>query len=264
MRRISTALSLCLLTGIGALASSPAAWAKSGNPLEGQPAVRHRYEVRAKRFEIGPMMAISLDGWLRHTILIGAKVEYHINDYFSAGFEGGAGMGFNTGFAGEIASRYDNKNEWKDLEDRFSRIKFAGDVRLAFTPFHGKIAIFKSLFMTYDFYAFAGLGLALTGNNTNPKGENDNPDQTNEGFRLGPALGLGMRLYIKKFMALGFEVKDLMFADNLSGQDLTRGLSDSEGGNSILINGDDKSFLQHFFFGLTYTFFLPTSTAISE
>ena len=253
--------------------------------LEGQPAVRHRYELREGRFEIGPSFGFSLDRAMRHTVTIGAKLEYHFSDAFSVGADLGYGIGFNTGLASELEESYADANEsaiWDRMTKRMSDIKFQGDVRFAWTPIYGRIAVFSKLFVLYDMYAFGGVALAYTAN-SGKDGEwlpnTDQVDAANEGFRAGLALGVGMRIYFNHWIALGIEVKDLMFMDNETGADQTRGLSDTEldiyktclgGANPTScsvkahVDGDDKKFAQHWFFGLNVTFLLPMQPKVSD
>ena len=266
--------------------------------LEGQPAVRHRYELRAGRFEIGPSFGFSLDRAMRHAFTIGAKLEYHFSDAFSVGADLGYGIGFNTGLASELEGSYEKENtaaepdkgtkKWNRLTKRMSDIKFQGDVRFAWTPIYGRLAVFSKLFVLYDMYAFGGVALAYTANDgkdgewTNPttgKVNIDQVDAANEGFRAGLALGVGMRIYFNNWIAMGLEVKDLMFMDNETGADQTRGLSDSEldvyktcqqGANPAScavkpkVDSEDKKFAQHWFFGINVTFHFPMQPKVSD
>ncbi len=288
-------LSVCL--GLVLLSSTVLAQKEERRrTLEGQPAVRHRYELREGRFEIGPSFGFSLDRAMRHTFTIGAKLEYHFHDNFSVGADVGYGLGFNTGLASELEDSYADANEgpscdktknpecdqWTPLTKRMSDIKFQGDVRFAWTPIYGRIAVFSKLFVLYDMYAFGGVSLAYTAN-SGTDGDwmpnTDQVDQANEGFRAGVALGVGMRIYFNHWIAMGLEVKDLMFMDNETGADQTRGLSDSEmevyktclgGANPTsckikpLVDGEDKKFAQHWFFGLNVTFLFPLEPKVSN
>ena len=245
------------------------------NNLSEQPAVRHRYEYRQGRFEIGPAFSIALNRAFRHSILLGARLAYHITDWLSIGGDIGYGVNFDTGLTGELESRFDDSEQdrWTGAHARLSNITVAGDVRATITPWSGKLGIFSSLFLDYDFYAFGGFGFALLENDVSDGmvGIDGTPidkaavDETNSGFRPGVAWGVGMHLFWSHFVSMGLEFRDLMFSDNESGGDITRGLSDKEiAANKVLLDGDDKNFLHHFFFGVNLTFFLPTSVEISD
>lgn len=310
---------------------SSSAFAEKKNPLEGQPAIRNRYEVRDNRFEVGPSFAFSLNRNLRHSFLVGLRANYHINNYFSVGTDLAYGVGFNSGLHGELADSYalapDTANTaekdekyfdnllWQKLNNRLSDVKFAGDIRVAFTPIQGRIGAFSKLFINYDMYIFAGLGMGYTQNKGN-MGDNDDDsdfrltpgksqvpsrtdpnqsvtfspkepyfqenfadvDAANEGFRVGPAFGVGMHMLINNFLSIGVEVRDLIFEDNETGSDYTRGLSDEEkadteagtckdgstGVTCRYVGKEDRSMVQHWYFGFNFTVFFPFEVGVTR
>jgi outer membrane beta-barrel protein len=262
---------ITLLTLLLSLLVPADAFAKRVSPLEGQPAVRHRHELRKGRFEIGPSFAISLNRYVRHALTFGARMAYHINDYFSVGADVEYGVGFDTSvttkleeaFVAASSSSTAGSATWDQVHKRFADIKLQGDVRFTFTPMSGKVALFSKLFWAYDFFFFAGLGFAQTknsGDNPNDFGvkDIDKVNDANEGFRLGPTFGFGVHFFFTNWFSMGLELKDTLFADNESGGDITRGLEPNEKtANAILIDGDDKQWSNHIFVGLNFTFFFP-------
>ena len=265
------------------LVASSALAEESKNPLEGQPAVRHRYELREGRFEVGPSIAFTLNRAMRDSALFGVKLEYHISDTFSVGAEVAGGVSYNTGLANELSDSYDENKEttkWEQLEKRMSDIVMVGDIRAVWTPIYGRIAIFSKLFVLYDMYFFGGFGMAMTKNRGDQdEFGNDQVDATNEGFRPGLTLpGLGMHIYFNNWISMGLEVKNVMFEDNETGADQTRGLQDDEiaqydtcrktgstaGCTPTLVNADDRTFSMHWFMGVNVTFFLPTMPEVSR
>lgn len=316
---------------LGLVCISSVALAEKENPLEGQPAIRNRYQVRDNRVEAGLSLAFSLNRNLRHNILIGAKINYHINNYFSVGTDMAAGIGFNSGLHGELDDSYptyadDDPNHttaekdaayfdrllWDRLNNRLSDVRFAGDIRFAFTPIQGRIGLFSKVFVNYDMYIFAGLGMAMTKNHgdmgdtdsdfalrkgtqvpartgtgqatfspTAPALQEDfvNADEANEGFRVGPAFGLGMHMMFNNFLSLGVEVKNLVFEDNETGSDFTRGQADDEiadtqagkckGSNAVnsvcrYVDSQDRSMVQHWYIGLNFTVFFPLDVGVTR
>jgi outer membrane beta-barrel protein len=267
-----------LVTCLGALVlTGSTALAERKSPLEGQPAIRHRYEMRKGRFELGPAFGFTINRSLRHAILFGAKLQYHLNDWLSLGADFGYGIGIDSGLTTELKnqcgtscigsasdpSQNDDVKAWDEHQNRFSNIQLAGDIRVNFTPVAGKMGIFSKLFIGYDFYIFGGLGLAMLSN----KADNISADVdgVSQGFRVGPAFGIGMHLFFTKFFSMGVEIKDIAFSDNESGGDVTRGLSDAEiAQNKILVDGDDKQFSNHWLVGINFTFFLPAAVEMSR
>jgi outer membrane beta-barrel protein len=272
--KATTVLALTLLVASTALAERK-------NPLEGQPAVRHRHELRDSRFEIGPSFGFSVNRSLRQSITFGLKLAYHISDWFSVGADFGYGIGLDTGLTTELERQYSDGSlanrpscptagcGWDQLKERFSDVQLSGDIRFAFTPMSGKLAIFSKLFISYDFYAFAGLGLAILKNDFETTDKDH--DGVSSGFRAGPAWGFGMHMFFTKFFSVGVEIKDLIYLDNETGDDHTRGLGDTElaewtntGKTLIVVNSEDSKFLQHWYVGINFTFFLPFQAVVSR
>lgn len=249
-------------------------------PLEEQVAVRHRYELRKGRFEVGPSFGFALNRAFMNAVMLGLRAQYHINDYLSVGTEWTFGINFRSPLTNELDDTYENTpaaaNNPQDLFDnnvkKLSRLDVLGDIRVAFTPFSGKMGVFSALFLGYDLYAFAGLAFGKTSNDftATPGGGDGDVDATNEKFNVGFAWGLGLHVYVNNWISIGIEFKDLMFSDNETGQDLTRGRESDEQASCVadptkcrLVNGDDRRFLNHFFFGLNVTFFLPMKPDIA-
>jgi outer membrane beta-barrel protein len=257
-----TAMAL-LLYGIVSPTAEAHAAKGDEDPLAGQPAVRHRRQLREHRFEIGPAFGFTLGRSYRHAFMVGAKLQYHITDYLAVGGEFQYGVNWDAGLVGEIEQTYArDEAEFDTLRNRLSDVQMAGDVRLVFTPFSGKLALFSALFMAYDFYVFGGFGMGMLANGTDEEGV----DEANEGFRPGVAWGVGVHLFANDFVAIGIELKDLIFEDNETGGDLTRGLSEADPDDPPFgpATGDDRSFVNHFFVGLNVTFLLPTEAKISD
>jgi len=246
-------------------------------PLEDQVAIRHRYELRKGRFEVGPAIAFTLNRAFMNAVLFGLRAQYHINDYLSLGTEWTFGVNYQSPLTGELDDTYNNDPNNKqtpepqavfnDKVQRLSRIDLLGDVRINFTPLSGKMGIFSALFIGYDFYAFAGVAFGKTSNDID---DASGADLTNEAFNVGFAWGLGMHVFVNNWISVGLELKDLMFNDNETGQDITRGREDDEQTSCKadptkcrLVNGDDRRFLNHYLLGINVTFFFPLKPDIA-
>src|SRR3990172_5497952 len=64
---------------------APVAESARKSPLDGQPAVRHKIEYRAKRGEVAPTFEATIGASYQHTISVGPKIEYHLSDTLSVG-----------------------------------------------------------------------------------------------------------------------------------------------------------------------------------
>ncbi|MBW2733354.1 MAG: outer membrane beta-barrel domain-containing protein [Deltaproteobacteria bacterium] len=278
MRRFCQVTFLTLVVLLAPLIAS--AQAPGMVPLDEQVAIRHQYELRDGRIEFGPAMAFTLNRAFMDAFMVGLRAQYHFNEYLSLGTEWMFGVNYQSTLAGELEDTYKGKAENEDdcigqdlpadqcyalKKSYFSRLKLMGDVRVNFTPFYGKLGIFSAIFLKYDFYVFGGMAFGMTENDTTVA----QVDETNESFNLGIAWGVGLHFYVNNWISVGLELKDLMFMDNESGQDITRGREDAEqescnaGGPCRLIDGADRSFLNHFFAGVNFTFFFPRKPTVA-
>ena len=64
--------------GFGAVAALPGPAFARKSPLEGQPDVRHKYELRQLRFEVAPTFEATVQADYKHTVSGGLKLEYHL------------------------------------------------------------------------------------------------------------------------------------------------------------------------------------------
>src|SRR5882724_10934426 len=80
-----------------------AAQAQRKSPLEDAPAIRKRVELRETRFELGVGLASTITQDFYHTMLGGARLAFHLNDWLSlAAFGSAAVANIETGFQSRI------------------------------------------------------------------------------------------------------------------------------------------------------------------
>lgn len=262
------------------LSAAPAEARKS--PLSGQPAVRHKMELRQKRFELTPTFDMSVAADYKNTLSGGLKAEYHLTDMLSVG-----GMIlFGTSLDSSLTQQIDDslpdsetpgeptpsKSQFKD---HLNTTPFHGSLNATLTPWFGKMALFGRAFVNFDIYLTGGFGFAQTKNSwdagdkctvadrtvmqggsevqifDNPK--NDCPH--NAGFNPGVVLGVGMHVFANKWMAVDLSFHDYLFNDNPSGLDFN---ADQK------VDEDDRRFLSHLFFGVGLSLYLPPKVQISE
>ncbi len=259
---------------------APAAQARE--PLADQPAVRHKYELRAQRFEITPIFEASISAYFKHTLSGGLKLEYHLNDWLSVGGMVFFGTGLNTGLMDQIVDSlppsgqetYPTPSQQTALAHA-NTIPIHGGVGLTFTPWFGKLSLFSRAFLSWDLYLSGGFGFAQTKNEfsgddtlTMCDAKCDDPDPTkhvfndprndgphNSGFQPGVQFGGGLHLYFSDFAGIDVYIRDYMFTDNPSGLD---------NNFDFKVDDSDRRFLSHLFVGVGIAFFLPAKAKISR
>jgi outer membrane beta-barrel protein len=272
MHRIATSCAALLASLLAVSTAS----ADRKNPLEGQPAVRHRLLLVKQRFEFAPAFESSVNADFQHTFSGGLKLEYHLTDMLSIGAVGFYGIGANTKLNSRIVDDLPDSAEEGDptptraeWEEHLNTIPIHGAGYISITPWYGKLAAFGKFFVNFDFYFQGGVAMAQLKNDCSPCSfetdpapggdlengilpDNDpNDDQAiNDGTRIGAYLGGGIHLFLANWMALDLTVRSYLFSDNPSGLDFNADLAVTE---------DDNRFLNHLFMGVGLSFFLPAS-----
>ena len=272
-------LSLVLLSSV--LAGS--ALARKG-PLEGAPAVRHKIELRDKRFEVVPTFEISVAHDYKNIYSPGVRAEFHLTDSISFGGSIMYGVPTDSGLTNQIERTLEESPDPTDptpsrsqFKNHLNEMTWHGGGHVTLTPWFGKLALFSKAYMNFDIYFRGGIGFAQMTNNwdfadervkdvmtgecagdatlpqcfTNPN--NDGPQ--NSGFRAGLLLGGGLHVFINNFMAADLGMHSYLFKDNPSGLDF-------DGDRDV--DDDDGRFLSHLFFGIGISMYLPAKAKISD
>ncbi len=266
-----------------ALAPSVAA-ADRANPLDDQPAVRHRLLLVAKRFELTPLFESTLNADFRHFLGGGLKLEYHLSDMLSIGALGVYATSLDTKLVDrlmgslepvdpsqapgsmateeQIRSGLSREPSTKEFEQHLNKMPFHGAVYIGVTPWYGKLAAFGKAFVNFDFYFQAGFGFAqLTsscdtnvctdmapGQGMMPDDNPNNDAPLNSGFRPGLYLGGGIHVFVSDAIAIDMSIRDYAFTDNPSGADFNA---------DLYVDDKDSRFLHHLFAGFGVSVMLP-------
>ncbi len=258
----------------GAFVVPQVAMAERKNPLDGQPAVRHRLLLVKKRFELSPAFESSINADYKHTVAGGIKAEYHLSDMLSFGAVGMFGKSFNTGLVKRLLKTLpdtamvgDPTPTKSQYEDHLNEMPLHGAAYVSITPWYGKLAAFGSAFVNFDFYFQGGVAFASLKNNCSntvctdtmpgvldpgagitPDNNPNNDPPLNDGSRLGLYMGGGVHVFINNFIALDLTVRDYVFSDNPSGLDFNADLA---------VTDKDPRFMNHLFFGVGVSIFFP-------
>ena len=291
MRRIST-LSLGLIAAAAVL-GAPEAHADRRNPLEGQPAIRRKLELRKLRFEITPQLMVSLNQDFRHFIGGGLVLNFHINDWLGIGLQAAGGGALDTGLTSAINNKLLEETNpnfvSKPIPFQPSREQFNAHLASTnliaslfaqITPMAGKLAIFGSGYARYDLYVLVGFGLmnltntwasytpkaATSGGNPQVKdaqGCGDAKASTdpnlcnpqNAGLKASGMWGVGMHLYFNEWIGLNLEMRGFVTSANYGGLDVN--------GDRTIDSKNDATVVNSMFAGAGVTFMLPVHARIS-
>src|ERR1700694_3081786 len=99
MRRTPPAMfGILLLAGLGGASAS----ADRKLPLEGQPPIRHKVELRKFRFEATPQFMVSLNQDFRPYLRGGLALQFYFTDWLAVGAQFAGGGGVDTGLTSKI------------------------------------------------------------------------------------------------------------------------------------------------------------------
>ncbi|MDY0001789.1 MAG: outer membrane beta-barrel domain-containing protein [Polyangia bacterium] len=267
------------------LALAPlAAHAERKNPLEGQPAVRHKVEFLKGRFEVTPRLGLTFLQDFKHNFLVGASLGYHITSWLSIGaFFDYAALPWDTELTNEIESTLPdrlNPNTTVDpspskriMHNALDTLLFQAGVYLAYSPWFGKLSLFGKVFGNFDFYFLTGAGFAMLKAGEMRINSNCSVDADidptglcsnrlyldrrveNGGFKVGPLIGAGIRIQLLRWLALHFTFNAMFIQRNSAGFDRT---GDTIPGTSVLIvDKKDNSWESLMSFNIGVTFLFP-------
>jgi outer membrane beta-barrel protein len=262
---------LAFLIAVSICALPLAAQAQRKSPLADAPAIRKRFELRSSRLEVGAGAGTTLGQDFYHSVLIDVKLGFHVTDWLSIAAVGGFTLAnIDTGFKNSVISSLDassmtrapGQNEALGSMNKLTQMLGA---QLELTPFTGKYSMFGKLFAHYDFYAFVGPG-ALNYTASDPAcpdramptasgpGSRPTPCATT-GLKIGVNTGVGIHSFINHFVALNFELRDVVAPNNAAGRDVN--------GDGKIDNGD-LSWGSTFIATLNVVLYLPSSPDISN
>lgn len=285
---------------VGALAllAAPAHADRGRNPLAGQPAIRHRVEMRKLRFEITPQLMLSINQPYLIGVGGGGALQFHLTDWLGLG----ASFHYTTNLAAPLVGRIeealpqnyagagDPSSGLKQPSKQIFKDHLIGPSMLigvygTLTPIAGKFSLFNTLFAKYDFYGLIGLGFTLLNaplssgqtayqdtagamravNATALTTANDVNLQAPDPFTgLRPAglFGIGVHMFFNDFIGLNLELRDYMYKSNPGGLDVST--ADNNTDNSPVLSAQDEYIVNNLYFGIGLTFMLPPGAKTSR
>jgi outer membrane beta-barrel protein len=154
-----------------------------------------------------PVGQLSINDAFFSKYMVGGKLGYHFNEYFSGALTASFGTTGTTGSTTVCsASTGCRPATVGELNQVPGEIKWIVGAEMAFSPLYGKLNVFAEKALHFDLFVLAGPDLvsyrdvattaAAPGNATSPGGH----------------VGLGGRVFFGRFMALRLEVKDVLYS----------------------------------------------------
>jgi hypothetical protein len=260
-----------LLVALATVSLPIAAQAQRVSPLRDAPAIRKRFELRSLRFELGAGAGTTINQDFYHTVMINARIAFHVTDFLSiAGFGDFGVAQIATGFEGKVVdSLADNPMTNVQREPSKSgaqaglqQISSILGAQLELTPFTGKYSLFGKLFSAYDFYlvipgvAFMNVKPAGSVGRTCDQAAPTDPGDANKyvcavkGTKIGGKVGVGFHSFFGQTVALGVELSDVIAQLNPSGRDVN---------GDLVADNNDLSWTNTFLLTANLTVYFPSA-----
>lgn len=253
-------------------------------PLAGAPAVRKLRLYREGRIEAAPAVSFTLLDEYQRTIVLGARFNYNLTDWFAVGLWGGwGGLKVNTDLtdktqeinkerkAARRARGFDTPsdrltavNMGNDLGEQLGGMDWVIAPQITGVPFRGKLALFDRINVDADMYFFAGPAfIGLTERADCALGRCPRNFDTASRVAIAPTFGLGFTFYVNQWNAVGLEWRGLPYSFNPAGFD-TRGKGTDERFPDDRIDEKDRQFKFNQMLTLSWNFYFPKEYRISE
>ncbi len=296
MKRRFVTAALAAITATAALSATGTAQAQElqvTGPLKGAPAVRHLRLYREGRFEIAPTASFTLLDEYRRTLLVGARLNYHLKDWLAIGVWGAFGVvSETTNLTSEIDSVAPRNPETaiqvnhtggppggapstiaaassQSFADQTAKLQYMIVPQVTFIPFRGKLAIFNKIFVDTDLNISGGIAFVGIQERENCGGPSAIPCYAPASFQLAsstkvaPSFGVGLTFWPAGLWSLGVEYRAVPFAWNRAGFD-SRGSGPNNNYPDGQVNSQDDTFKFNMMVTIALGFSFPTEPKVSE
>ncbi|MBM4388224.1 MAG: outer membrane beta-barrel domain-containing protein, partial [Deltaproteobacteria bacterium] len=159
--------------------------------------IQQKSFIKKGRFEALPSFGISLNETLTSHFNTGIAVNYYFTDQISFGLSYQKYFGEMSDLATEVGDDFQIYPEKRLIN------QYIGG-HAAYTPIYGKLLVVDNFIVYYDLYVTAGAGATKTAKRTQHFTGN---------------IGIGMKFFVFKFLALNVEFNDYIYNENFQSGD---------------------------------------------
>lgn len=241
-------LLVALLVATATVASADVAFAQSEHETarETGPVIRHKVLYRSTRFELAPLVGMTLNDSYMSNMMAGASLSYHLTNNWGLSLVGAYGV---TQFDTELRENTEavlKQNAPSTLnKTSYSYIQWLVGAEVSYVPIVGKFSLFNSLIANYDFHLIGGF--AFVGEEGVAAVDGHDADPQLAGLRPAPVIGVGARLFLSDGISANLQVRDYLY----NRTEVSTGSSNPEFSNNIMVS-------------VGVSFFLPQGVKISR
>ena len=206
------------------------------------PVTGHTF-LMARRFEIAPTFSLSFRDAFWSKYVLGATFTYHFTETIGLGLRGGYAFTSVSGSAQICPSPTEacHSPSKDELDGKGpGQIKLITALDFEWAPLYGKISLLAEGFAHFNLYLIAG-PMALQYQAPKDGGAAGSTST----WAIGGEAGLGMRFIFNRWMALRFELRDVIYREKTAGATETTGAS--------------YQVRNQLFFDIGLSFFIPNS-----
>jgi outer membrane beta-barrel protein len=206
------------------------------------PPVSGTFFLKQGRLEIAPSTGISFKDSFFHKNAFGLEIAQHFHETVAVGARGSFALNSQARAMQICLPSEDAQTEsschyasMAELDGRApGQLLFLAGVNLQWSPLYGKVSLFALGFPNFDLYLLFGADLV------GYKGPSDAPGSV---LHLSPGgeVALGTRLFLTNWLALRFELRDLVYFESVKRLGVT-----------------NAALRQQFFFQLGFSIFLSS------
>lgn len=188
--------------------------ARDIGPLKSRipPVTGHLFMMR-HRFELTPLVGVSLRDAFFTKYLAGAELTYHLTEDLGIGARVSYAKSTISGAAqictNEGATRGCTSPTMGQVDGNApGQISMLGGINLQWAPIYGKISLVSETFLHFDLYGLAGVELVQY---AGPGDVNGSVKKTT----AGGDLGLGMRFFLNRWITVRTELGDVIYSEQV-------------------------------------------------
>jgi outer membrane beta-barrel protein len=161
-------------------------------------AVARKTFLKAGRFELDPMVQVTVNDAFIRTWAVGGRAAWHINDAFALELGGGwVPPGFTQRL--EPAELLKEKLALINIDNTLVGM---ADIGLTFSPLYGKVAVFGDGIVNFDGFLSAAVGATF--------------DNGQDVFHPAMTVGLGTRVFLTRWLVLRGDLRNTLYPQEKS------------------------------------------------
>ncbi|AWV90008.1 outer membrane beta-barrel domain-containing protein [Bradymonas sediminis] len=241
-------LFVALLVATATVASADVAFAQSERETarETGPVIRHKVLYRSTRFEMAPLVGMTLNDSYISNMMAGASLSYHLTNNWGLSLVGAYGVAqFDTELRTNTEAVLEQSAPDRLRRSSYSYIQWLAGAEVSYVPIVGKFSLFNSVIANYDIHVLGGF--SFIGEEAEAAVEGEEVDPQLVGLRPAPMIGIGARLFLTDGISANLQVRDYLY----NRTEVSTGTSNPEFTNNVMVS-------------VGVSFFLPQGVKISR